>query len=172
MNSKELFMTDKQKIPGNSIRSVWRNPVHFIAFGFGSGTLPKMPGTWGTVVAIPIYLLMINLPLWGYLALTAFLILISFFICGKTARDIGVHDHPGIVLDEIVGYLLTMVLVPVGWFWVIAGFILFRVFDIWKPFPIRWVDSKVGGGVGIVVDDLIAAVYAWIVLQILVLLFA
>lgn len=162
-------MTAKQKIPGNTIRSVWRNPIHFIAFGFGSGTLPKMPGTWGTVVAIPIYLLMSHLPLWGYLALTAFLILISFVICGITARDIGVHDHPGIVLDEIVGYLLTMTLVPAGWFWVIAGFVLFRLFDIWKPFPIRLLDSKVGGGFGIVVDDLLAGVYAWIILQLMIL---
>jgi phosphatidylglycerophosphatase A len=163
--------SDKHKIPANTIRSVWRNPIHFIAFGFGSGTLPKMPGTWGTVVAIPIYLLMTHLPLWGYIALTTVLILISFVICDITARDIGVHDHPGIVLDEIVGYLLTMMLVPTGWFWVIAGFILFRIFDIWKPFPIRWVDRKVHGGVGIVVDDLLAGVYAWIILQLMALLF-
>lgn len=162
--------SDKYKIPANTIRSVWRNPIHFIAFGFGSGTLPKMPGTWGTVVAIPIYLLMTHLPLWGYLALTTVLILISFVICDITARDIGVHDHPGIVLDEIVGYLLTMILVPTGWFWVISGFILFRIFDIWKPFPIRWVDRKVKGGVGIVVDDLLAGVYAWLILQMMALL--
>ncbi|MDF3054414.1 MAG: phosphatidylglycerophosphatase [Gammaproteobacteria bacterium] len=164
-------MTSKYKIPGNTIRSVWRNPIHFIAFGFGSGTLPKMPGTWGTIVAIPIYLLMSHLSLSAYIALTTLLILISFVICHITARDIGVHDHPGIVLDEIVGYLLTMILVPTGWFWVITGFIFFRIFDIWKPFPIRWVDSKIKGGVGIVVDDLLAGVYAWIVLQLIALLF-
>lgn len=158
-------------IPANTIRSIWRNPIHFIAFGFGSGTLPKMPGTWGTLIAIPIYLLMMHLPLWAYALLTLIFILISFVICDIAAKDIGVHDHPGIVLDEIVGYLLTMIMVPIGWFWVIAGFVLFRIFDVWKPFPIRWVDRKVGGGVGIVVDDLLAAVYAWVVLQLLVFLF-
>lgn len=147
------------------LRSVFQHPLHFIAFGFGSGLLPKMPGTWGTLAAIPLYLLIANYPLWLYSLLTLLLIIFSIYISGVTARDIGVHDHPGIVIDEIVGFLLTMLALPVNWLWISAGFILFRIFDIWKPWPIRWVDRQVKGGVGIVVDDLLAAVYAWLILQ-------
>jgi phosphatidylglycerophosphatase A len=80
---------------------------------------------------------------------------------------LGIHDYSGIVLDEIVGYLLTMLGAPSGWFWVISGFVLFRIFDIWKPFPIRWLDRHVSGGFGTVVDDLLAGIYAWVVLQFL-----
>jgi phosphatidylglycerophosphatase A len=151
--------------PNPSFRSLLQHPLHFIAFGFGSGLLPKMPGTWGTVVAIPLYLCIAHTPLWLYSLVTFALICVSFYICHVTAADIGVHDHPGIVLDEIVGFLLTMWAIPVGWAWIGAGFLLFRIFDIWKPWPIRWVDRRVGGGVGIVVDDLLAAVYAWLILQ-------
>lgn len=149
----------------HTIRSVWRNPIHFLAFGFGSGVLPKMPGTWGTVVAIPIYMLIMNFPLWLYALVTLLVIIAGIFICDITEREIGIHDYKGIVIDEIAGYLLTMFAVPLGWFWIIAGFILFRIFDIWKPWPIYWLDRKVSGGFGTMVDDLLAAVYAWAVLQ-------
>lgn len=150
-----------------SLQSLLRHPIHFIAFGFGSGLLPKMPGTWGTVVAIPIYLLIAHCPLWLYALITLFLIGFAIYACDVAARNIGVHDHPGIVLDEIVGYLLTMIAIPTQWIWIILGFVLFRVFDIWKPWPIRWVDRQVKGGFGIVVDDLLAGVYAWLVLQLM-----
>lgn len=156
-----------QKIPAYSLRSVWRNPWHFLAFGFGSGTLPKMPGTWGTLVAIPIYLLCAEFPLWWYAIMTLAAIVLAIIACDITERELGIHDYSGIVLDEIVGYLLTMLGAPVGWLWVILGFVLFRVFDIWKPFPIRWLDRHVSGGFGTVVDDLLAGVYAWIMLQFL-----
>jgi phosphatidylglycerophosphatase A len=154
-----------------SHRSVWRNPIHFIAFGFGSGTLPLMPGTWGTVVGVLIYLLLSPFSLWVYGVLTLILIVFGVWVCGVTAKDLGVHDYSGIVWDEVVGYLLTMLGAPKGWGWVVLGFVLFRVFDIWKPWPIRWVDEKVMGGLGIVLDDLVAAVYALIVLQIFAALF-
>lgn len=150
-----------------TIRSVWRNPIHFIGFGFGSGLAPIMPGTFGTLAAIPIYLLMTHLQLWSYIILTAIFTILSVFICHITSRDIGVHDYTPIVLDEIVGYLVTMIAAPIGWFWVIFGFLLFRVFDIWKPWPIRWLDEHVHGGLGIVIDDLVAAIYSWIVLQLI-----
>jgi phosphatidylglycerophosphatase A len=158
--------------PSNNVclKSVFHHPLHFISFGFGSGLLPKMPGTWGTVVAIPIYLFIASYPLWLYALITLLLICFAVYACDVTARDIGVHDHPGIVLDEIVGYLLTMIAIPAEWEWIVLGFIIFRVFDIWKPWPIRWIDRHVKGGFGIVVDDLLAGVYAWIVLQ--ALLFA
>jgi len=160
-------MKSKSTLKANSIRSVWRNPIHFVAFGFGTGVLPRMPGTYGTLAAIPIYLLMMNLPLWIYALFTIILIVFAVIACDITAKDIGVHDYSGIVLDEIVGFLVTMIAVPIGWFWIALGFILFRIFDIWKPWPIKWLDRKVSGGFGIVVDDLLAGVYAWIVLQII-----
>lgn len=151
--------------------SVFHRPIHFIAFGFGSGLLPKAPGTWGTLVAIPIYLLIANYPVWVYAALTFFFIGFAVYACDIAARDIGVHDHSGIVLDEIVGYLLTMLALPASWEWIVAGFVLFRLFDIWKPWPIRWLDQHVKGGLGIVIDDLLAAIYAWLMLQLLLLVF-
>lgn len=137
-----------------------RNPIHLLAFGFGSGLLPKAPGTYGTLVAIPIYLLLAPLPLIYYAALVSLAFFIGIWLCEVTSRDLGVHDHGGIVWDEIVGYLVTMVLAPSGWIWLLLGFLLFRFFDIVKPWPIRWIDKQVGGGFGIMVDDLIAGVFA------------
>ncbi|MCG8015954.1 MAG: phosphatidylglycerophosphatase A [Candidatus Thiodiazotropha sp. 'RUGA'] len=136
------------------------NPVHLLAFGFGTGLSPKAPGTFGTLVGIPIYLVMQPLPLVYYLTITALAFLIGIWLCEQTSRDLGVHDHGGIVWDEIVGYLVTMMFAPSGWFWLMIGFILFRFFDIVKPWPIRWVDQRVEGGFGIMVDDLIAGVFA------------
>lgn len=151
--------------------AVWRNPVHFLAFGFGSGLAPKAPGTFGTLAAIPLYLLMTLLPLSGYLVVLVLAALLGIYLCGRTAQDLGVHDHPGIVWDEFVGFWITMLFVPVQWYWILAGFALFRLFDIWKPWPIRVVDQRVEGGFGIMLDDVLAGVYAWLVLQLLLYLF-
>ena len=149
--------------------SVWRRPSHFLAFGFGSGAAPVAPGTFGTLAAVPIYLLLQPLGLWAYLAVVAGITLLGVWLCQVTSRDLGVHDHPGIVLDEIAGYLITMIAAPPGWAWMVTGFVLFRFFDIIKPWPIRWVDRHVHGGLGIMLDDVLAAVFAWLVLQGLVL---
>ncbi|ANG61373.1 phosphatidylglycerophosphatase [Marinobacterium aestuarii] len=151
--------------------AVWRNPVHFLAFGFGSGLAPRAPGTFGTLAAIPLYLLMTLLPLWGYLLVLVVAAGLGIYLCGRTARDMGVHDHPGIVWDEFVGFWITMLFVPVNWVWILVGFALFRLFDIWKPWPIRMVDQKVEGGFGIMLDDVLAGIYALLVLQLLVFLF-
>lgn len=145
-----------------------KNPVHFLAFGFGAGLAPKAPGTFGTLVALPIWYLLAQLPLWGYLLATLLVIAVGPYICGRTSRDLGVHDHSGIVWDEIAGFLLTMVLVPVSLVTAVAGFVLFRFFDIIKPWPIGWLDKQVHGGTGIMVDDLLAAVYAGILLHLLI----
>ena len=148
---------------------IWQDPAHVLSFGFGSGLLPRAPGTWGTVVAIPLYLALSKCNWRIYLFVTLLAFLLGIYVCDRTARFLDVHDDARIVWDEIVGYLLTMFLIPAGWFWVVAGFVLFRLFDIWKPQPIRWVDARVGGGLGIMLDDVLAAFFAWISLELLVL---
>ncbi|MBA2653171.1 MAG: phosphatidylglycerophosphatase A [Tatlockia sp.] len=149
------------------VKKVWQDPAYFIAFGFGSGLMPIAPGTWGTIAAIPLYLLLVNLPLWIYLSFTLVAFILGVWVSTKVSRELGAHDYSGIVWDEVVGYLITMVMVPVGWGWMIVGFFLFRLFDIWKPQPIRLVDQKVKGGLGIMLDDVIAAIPAWLILQLL-----
>lgn len=152
-------------------KKVVSHPIYFLAFGFGAGLARYAPGTWGTLVAIPLYLLMAH-----YLSpvMYALVLVVAFifgvFICGRVARALGVHDFGGIVWDEIVGYLITMFLAPEGISWIVLGFILFRLFDIWKPQPIRWIDQRVHGGLGIMLDDVIAALFALIILQAIVFL--
>ncbi|WP_415055043.1 phosphatidylglycerophosphatase A [Halopseudomonas sp.] len=154
-------MTDSQP---HAPASVWRNPIHFLAFGFGSGAIPKAPGTWGTLAAVPFVLIWQQLPLAGYVLVLVVATLLGIWLCDRTAKDMGVHDHGGIVWDEFVGLWLTMLLAPPGWLWLLAGFALFRLFDIWKPWPIGWVDRRVGGGFGIMLDDLLAGLMALLVL--------
>ena len=144
-----------------------KNPVHLLAFGFGSGLAPKAPGTVGTLAAVPLYLLLAPLPLAAYLLAVVLIALAGIWICGRTSRDLGVHDHGGIVWDEFAGFLVTMTAVPLAWPWVVAGFLLFRLFDILKPWPIGWLDERVAGGLGIMLDDLLAGLYAWGCLQLL-----
>jgi len=148
-----------------------RHPADLLALGFGSGLAPVAPGTAGTVVAIPLYFLLQPLALHIYLMLVTGLFLIGIPLCAHTARRLGVHDHPGIVWDEIVGYLVTMTFAPPGWLWIVAGFVLFRLFDVLKPWPIKWLDRKVGGVFGIMVDDLLAGIVAAVVLYLLVMYF-
>lgn len=143
------------------------SPVHLLALGFGTGLAPKAPGTVGTLVGIPAYALLVLLPGWGYLLATLAAMAGGVWICGRAARDFGVHDHPAIVWDEVVGFLVTMIGAPVGVSWVVTGFLLFRVFDVLKPWPIGWLDRRVGGGLGIMVDDVLAGVYALVLLQLL-----
>ena len=139
--------------------------VHFVALGFGVGTVPVAPGTIGTIVAIPFYLMIQNAPALWYAAIVLAMFVLGMWICRATERDLGAHDHPAIVWDEIVGYLITMFLAPPGWIWVVLGFILFRLFDIWKPFPIRAFEQHTHGGLGIMLDDALAGLYALLSLQ-------
>lgn len=159
-------------MPKNSTpQSIWENPIHFITFGFGSGAMPYAPGTFGTLASIPFYLLFAHLGWPLYLLVTIIIAAAGVYLCGRTCEEIGVHDHPGVVFDEFVGFFVTMLFAPQGWIWVILGFILFRIFDIWKPFPIKWIDHQVHGGLGVVLDDVLAGIYALIVLQIIGALF-
>lgn len=143
----------------------WQDPIHLLAFGLGSGAAPVAPGTFGTLAAVPLYLVLQPLGLPLYLLSLLLVFVIGIAICEKTSRDLGVHDHPGIVWDEIAGYLVTMAGAPFGWYWMVTGFLLFRGFDIFKPWPIGWADRRVTGGLGIMLDDCLAGVYAWLCLQ-------
>lgn len=144
------------------------HPVHCLSLGFGAGLSPAMPGTVGTLLGLILYWPLH--PLLGprlCLVLTVCCALLGIVACGQTARRLGVPDHRAIVWDEVVGYWLTMSLAPTGPVWLVAGFVLFRILDIGKPWPIRWVDRSVGGGLGIMADDLLAAVFAAGILQLL-----
>ena len=136
------------------------NPIHFLALGFGSGLLPKAPGTFGTLAAIPLYLLLAPSSVNIYLVSVIVMSIAGIYICGQAAKDAGVHDHGAIVWDEIVGFLITMFMIPLSWKSVIVGFILFRIFDIFKPWPISFIDKNVHGGLGIMLDDIIAGLAA------------
>lgn len=140
---------------------------HWIAFGFGAGLAPQAPGTFGTLAAVPLYWLLSPLPLGAYLLVLAALFGLGIWACGRTARDLGGQDPGAIVWDEVVGYLAAMTAAPAGWPSVLAGFVLFRLFDIWKPWPIRWLDQHVKGGLGIMLDDLAAGALTWVILWII-----
>ena len=148
--------------------SMLRSPAAFLALGFGSGLSPIMPGTCGTIAAIPIYILLHFLPAPLYFIAIALLFIVGIWICGVTAKKLKIHDHPAIVWDEIVGFLITMLLAPFNWLWILLGFILFRVFDIFKPWPVRYADKHLTNGFGIMADDLLAAIYALVILQIII----
>jgi phosphatidylglycerophosphatase A len=135
-----------------------------LAFGFGSGLAPKAPGTCGTLAAVPLYLLLANLPLPAYLAITLLMFLIGVWLCGRCEQILGIQDHSGIVWDEFVGLFITLAGAPSSPVAVIAGFSLFRLFDILKPWPISWLDRRVHGGLGIMLDDAVAGVCAWLAL--------
>jgi phosphatidylglycerophosphatase A len=142
-----------------------QQPVHFLALGFGSGLAPKAPGTFGTLAAIPLYYLMSGLSWQIYMGIVVVAAIAGLWICGESAQRLHVHDHPAIVWDEIVGYLITMFMLPVSWQWMVAGFVLFRFFDILKPWPISWLDSQLKGGLGIMADDILAGLFALLILH-------
>lgn len=154
-----------------SVKPDLSRPAHLLAFGFGSGLAPRAPGTAGTLAAVPAYLLLQPLSPTAYLLLLVMLFGLGVWVCGRVAADLGVHDHGGIVLDEWVGFLFTLWLVPPGWGWLLGGFVLFRLFDILKPWPIGWLDRRLSGGFGIMVDDLAAGLFAFVLLQLATLWF-
>lgn len=141
---------------------------HCLAFGFGSGLARKAPGTWGTLAAIPLCC-----TAWWYLPTAYFALLllsmavVGFFLCDAVAHDLGVHDHSGIVWDEWTGYGITLFALPQQWYWPVLAFVAFRILDIAKPWPIAWCDKNIQGGIGIMLDDVLAGAMACIVLHII-----
>ncbi|MEO8160833.1 MAG: phosphatidylglycerophosphatase A [Arenimonas sp.] len=150
----------------DNARKLLRHPAGWIACGFGSGLSPRAPGTVGSLLALlPWWLWLRELPPWQYA-----LVLGCAFALGVWAADWAItkldRQDPGVVVcDEFVGLWLALLLAPPGWPWMLAGFALFRLFDIWKPWPVRWADQQVHGGFGTMLDDLLAGAYAFAVLQ-------
>lgn len=144
-----------------------REPVHLLAFGFGAGLMPRAPGTFGTLIAVPIVAGVMHFGFAVHVAFAVIAALAGIWICGESARRLGVHDHSGIVWDEIVGFTVTMLAAPAKWYWLAAGFVLFRFFDIVKPWPIREADHRLRGGFGIMLDDVMAGAFAAAILFVL-----
>jgi len=161
-----MFLT---KVGRNQLtaREILLDPVLCLAFGFGSGLAKKAPGTFGTLAAVPIYLVLVQTSSWIYSIVTIFCSIAGIWICGIAADKLGEHDFGGIVWDEIAGFLMTMWFVGFSWQNVMLGFVLFRIFDIIKPWPIKWIDQKVSGGFGIMLDDVIAGLIAGLLLYLI-----
>lgn len=155
----------KKFTKNDSPASIWQNPYHFIACGFGAGAIPFAPGTFGTLMAVPIVLALSHLSILAYAIISICYALLAMHCISKTDHDWGTHDHPATVSDEIVGFLVTMFAIPPTWVMLLFGFILFRIFDIFKPWPIGWIDRHMQGGFGVVLDDVLAGVYAWMILR-------
>ncbi len=149
-------MTDPTRTREVALKSV----DGFLAFGFGSGLAPFAPGTAGSLVAVPLALPLVFLPLPAALALVVGAFAFGIWLCGRVGRRLGVHDHSGIVFDEFVGLWLVLIFVPLHWAWWLAAFVLFRIFDAAKPWPIGWFDRRIHGGLGVMLDDLLAAGFA------------
>ncbi|HET8808362.1 MAG TPA: phosphatidylglycerophosphatase A [Methylophaga sp.] len=149
---------------------ILKRPAVFLACGLGSGLIPKAPGTFGTLAAIPVFLLMQQLSLLNYLLLTAAFFVFGIWISTQAIKIFHRDDPSEVVWDEVVGFLITMIAAPTCWQWVLLGFVLFRIFDIWKPWPVSLADQKLHSGLGIMLDDVIAGIYALIVLQLVVYL--
>ncbi len=149
-----------------SPKFIFSHPAHFLSFGFGSGLSPVAPGTAGTLVAFPLYWLMLQwLSGTVILAVILLMFMVGVWACQYTGQALGVPDHGGIVWDEIVAFLLVLCVTPSTLVWYTVAFLLFRLFDIWKPFPIRQLDERIKNGFGVMLDDLLAALYSVIVLK-------
>ncbi len=153
-----MKMSDKP--PQKLVLTVLRDPVHWFAFGLGAGLLPIAPGTWGSLFTALVFWCFAPIDTVVLLGISAALFVAGIWICGTSSQRLGVHDHGGIVLDEVVGMLLTLTVVHSEPLWIAVAFFAFRVFDVWKPWPIRDVDHSLHGGLGIMLDDVLAAVYA------------
>lgn len=139
--------------------------AHTIATGFGVGLAPVAPGTFGTLVGIPFFLLCKDLSGFHYIIITCAMFMVGVWASEIRGVALGVHDHGSIVWDEVVGYMVTMsVMQQADWLWIVIGFCYFRLFDIWKPWPINWMDAKIKGGFGTMLDDLLAGIFAAIAL--------
>ncbi len=139
---------------------ICKRPSHFLAFGFGSGCMPFAPGTFGSLMALPFYYFLQYLSAPFYLAFIAITFFFGCWVSDVTGRDFGESDHSGIVIDEMVGMWIVLFAIPKGWMWLVVAFALFRLFDITKPYPIRQLEQRYNNGFGVMIDDVMAAIYA------------
>ena len=161
---------DKQPLSQKQVvRLTLSNPLHYLSCGLGSGLLPRMPGTWGSLIAIPFFYIFSKLPLWQYGLLLVITFAVGVALCGYSEKAFRKKDHSSIVWDEMVGMWITLCYAPFRWDVLIIGFILFRIFDIFKPWPINWLHKHLPGGWGVMVDDAAAGVVAWALLQLWIL---
>ncbi|MBL8517984.1 MAG: phosphatidylglycerophosphatase A [Betaproteobacteria bacterium] len=143
------------------------HPAHFIALGGGAGLVPKAPGTFGTLLGFPLAWASLQMPGWAAWLSVGAAFLLGVWACERCGRDLGVADHGAMVWDEVVAMWGVLLLVPLSWVSWLAAFALFRFFDIAKPFPIGWLDRKVKGGLGVMLDDALAAAYAVLALRVM-----
>ncbi|OCG05494.1 phosphatidylglycerophosphatase A [Gilliamella apicola] len=154
-------MTKKQRNKDFKKYLKLTNPIHFLAVGLGSGLSPIMPGTMGSLMAIPLWLLFYGLTPMLYWVFILVTFIFGCFLCQKTSDDTHTHDSGHIVWDEFVGMWITLFFIPqISILWVTIAFVAFRIFDMAKPWPIRWFDKRIPGGFGIMVDDVIAAIFS------------
>jgi phosphatidylglycerophosphatase A len=154
-----------------NLRFLLSHPYHFIALGFGAGLAPVAPGTFGTLLALPIFwVLSPRLNPAGLLIALGFMYVGGIWVCDRTGRDLGVRDHKAIVWDEVVAFLLVLFFTPPALVWQALAFVLFRLLDILKPGPIHYVETQFRGGFGVMIDDLMAAFFTLICLALLKLL--
>lgn len=139
--------------------------MHLLAFGFGAGLAGKAPGTFGTLVALPVYAVMTAFPVWLYIVIVFLMAITGIWLCERTSRDMAVHDPGGIVWDEIVGMLCALIALPPNVILVTLAFVVFRLLDILKPWPINKLDESVKGGLGIMLDDILAGLITCGILQ-------
>ncbi|KAF7774345.1 phosphatidylglycerophosphatase A [Pseudoalteromonas citrea] len=142
-----------------------KRPHQFFGLGFGLGLSPVAPGTVGTLAALPFIFITLSYPLWLQCVFAIVISVFGLWACGKTAKDVQVHDHPAIVWDEVAGFYITMLGAALSWQTLLAGFLLFRFFDIVKPGPIKLLDKRLKGGWGIMADDILAGIFSLICLQ-------
>lgn len=159
-------MTDNVR-PATQPDGQWllAHPLHCLSLGLGTGLSPIAPGTVGSLLGFPLYWLLQPLPLLQQWAVLGACFVLGIVACDFTGRALGVSDHAAIVWDEVVAMAAVLLTLPASWSWGVAGFALFRLLDIWKPFPIGWVDHHVGGGLGVMLDDAVAALVAVALLQ-------
>ena len=167
-----MIISSEFDIKPDGVKPGWRflfsHPAYLLAFGFGSGLARKAPGTFGTLVAFPMYwYLAPRLTDAVFLLVLIWSFAIGVWVCDKTGKALGVPDHGGIVWDEIAAFMLVLFFTPPGWQWSLLAFVLFRFFDIVKPQPIRYFDSNWHGGLGVMFDDLLAAGYTLLCLALL-----
>lgn len=164
LNNERMKLRSTERNP--EIRDLFANPALMLAFGFGTGLSRIMPGTFGTLVGVPIVYLLCGQSWWLWLLAIVVAFAVGVIACERACQWLDVHDHRGVVWDEVVGYMVTMAFLPCDWRLFVVGFFLFRFFDIVKPWPISWIDRRVHGGFGVMLDDVIAGLFGLVVLQV------